>query len=56
VNLYDGPGRDFEAGLKLNAGSLVYVLSERGDWREVAAMGRVRGWLRAEELELLQRD
>ncbi len=56
VNLYDGPGRDFEAGLKLHAGSLVYVLGERGDWREVAAMGRVRGWLRAEELEPLKPD
>lgn len=56
VSLFEGPGRDFEAGLKLHAGSLVYVLGERGDWREVAAMGQVRGWLRAEELELLNRD
>ncbi len=51
VSLYDGPGRDFQAGLKLHEGSLVYVLGSRGDWREVAALGRVQGWLRAEELE-----
>lgn len=54
VSLYDGPGRDFEAGMKLPAGSLVYVLSSRGDWREVAALGRVTGWLRAEELERVE--
>lgn len=51
VSLYDGPGRDFEAGLKLHAGSQVEILQSRGDWREVAALGRVQGWLRAEEIE-----
>lgn len=51
ISLFDGPGRDFEAGMKLHEGALVYVLGSRGDWREVVALGRVKGWVRAEELE-----
>jgi tetratricopeptide (TPR) repeat protein len=51
VRLYNGPGRDFAAGITLHAGARVDVLEAQGDWREVAAFGKVKGWLRGEQVE-----
>lgn len=53
VKLFNGPGRDYTASISLHAGARVDVLKAEGDWREVGAMNRVRGWVRAEQLETL---
>ena len=51
VRLHNGPSRDDAAGIDLHAGTRVQVLGTSGDWREVGAFDRVRGWLRSEEIE-----
>lgn len=53
VQLFNGPGRDYTASISLHAGARVDVLRSEGDWREVAAMRHVKGWVRAEQLETL---
>lgn len=53
VKLYNGPGRDYTASINLHAGTRVQVLQSDGDWREVGAFNRVRGWLRAEQVETI---
>lgn len=53
VTLFNGPGRDYTASISLHAGARVDVLRAEGDWREVAALNHVKGWVRAEQLETL---
>lgn len=54
VVVKNGPGREFTDSLTLTAGKLVTVEEERGDWRRVVAIGRVPGWLRAEQLQQIE--
>ncbi|MBI3926598.1 MAG: tetratricopeptide repeat protein [Armatimonadetes bacterium] len=53
VHLKNGPGREFTDSIPLHAGTLVQALRQQGDWREVAALERVKGWIRSEELDVL---
>lgn len=54
VILKNGPGREFTDSIPLHAGTRVRVLATDGDWLEVAALERVKGWLRTEEVERIQ--
>jgi hypothetical protein len=51
--LYSGPGKEFNAGVALHAGTEVHVERSEGEWSQVSAYGRANGWLRTAELETL---
>lgn len=51
VLLKNGPGRDYTDSIPLHAGTEVRILRSDGDWLEVAALERVRGWVRSEVVE-----
>lgn len=51
ASLKNGPGNEFTESVPLHAGNLVEVISEQGDWVEVDALGRVRAWVRRDELQ-----
>lgn len=53
VKLLNGPGREYSVGVSLHAGTRVEVLASEGDWREVGAFHRVKGWVRAEQIETI---
>lgn len=48
--LMNGPGAEFTQSLNVHSGNLVIVLREQGDWAEVEALGKVRAWIRRDEL------
>ena len=48
--LMNGPGAEFTQSLNVHAGNMVEVLREQGDWAEVEALGKVRAWIRRDEL------
>lgn len=50
ANLMNGPGGEFTQSLNVHAGNLVEVMREQGDWVEVEALGKVRAWIRRDEL------
>ena len=50
VQLKNGPGREFSDSVTVHAGTLVKQLSHQGDWTEVEALGRVRAWIRQDDL------
>ena len=51
--LMNGPGAEFTQSLNVHAGNLVEVLREQGDWDEVEALAKVRGWIRRDELMMV---
>lgn len=48
--LKNGPGSEFTDSIALHAGNLVEIVQRQGDWVEVDALGKVRAWMRADEL------
>jgi len=50
ASLVNGPGREFSESLLLHAGNLVEIVRTQGDWVEVDAVGRVRAWIRRDEI------
>ncbi len=50
ANLMNGPGGEFTQSLNVHAGNLVEITREQGDWVEVEALGKVRAWIRRDEL------
>ncbi|MBS2033427.1 tetratricopeptide repeat protein [bacterium] len=51
--LMNGPGGEFTQSLNVHAGNLVEVVREQGDWAEVEALGKLRAWIRRDELMLV---
>jgi len=51
VQLMNGPGGEFTQSLNLHAGNLVEIVREQGDWVEVDALGKVRAWIRRDQLQ-----
>ena len=51
--LMNGPGAEFTQSLNVHSGNLVEVLREQGDWAEVEALGKVRAWIRRDELMMI---
>jgi len=51
--LMNGPGGEFTQSLNIHAGNLVEVVREQGDWAEVEALGKLRAWIRRDELMLV---
>lgn len=51
AQLTNGPGGEFSQSLPLHAGNLVEVVRLQGDWVEVEALGKVRAWIRRDELQ-----
>jgi len=50
ATLMNGPGGEFTQSLNVHAGNLVEIVKEQGDWVEVEALGKVRAWIRRDEL------
>jgi tetratricopeptide (TPR) repeat protein len=50
ATLMNGPGSEFSQSLNVHAGNLVEVVREQGDWVEVEALGKVRAWIRRDQL------
>lgn len=50
ATLMNGPGAEFSQSLNVHAGNLLEVVREQGDWVEVEALGKVRAWIRRDEL------
>ena len=50
ATLMNGPGGEFTQSLNVHAGNLVEVIRQQGDWVEVEALGKVRAWIRQDEL------
>lgn len=48
--LMNGPGGEFTQSLNVHAGNLMEVVREQGDWVEVEALGKLRAWIRRDEL------
>lgn len=55
VQALSGPGANFEPAFSLAAGMRVRVTGERGAWREVQPSPGARAWVRADQVELIQR-
>lgn len=51
--LMNGPGGEFTQSLNVHAGNLVEVVREQGDWAEVEALGKLRAWIRRDELMMV---
>lgn len=51
VQLMNGPGGEFTQSLNLHAGNLVEIVRQQGDWVEVDALGKVRAWIRRDQLQ-----
>ncbi|MGE0488819.1 MAG: tetratricopeptide repeat protein [Vulcanimicrobiota bacterium] len=49
----NGPGPEFTDSLTLHPGTAVRVLATRDDWLQILALGRVQGWVRREQVELI---
>jgi len=54
VQALSGPGPNFEPAFSLAAGMQVQVTGERGLWREVQPSPGTHGWVRADQVELIQ--
>ena len=50
ATLMNGPGAEFSQSLNVHAGNLLEVVRQQGDWVEVEALGKVRAWIRRDEL------
>jgi tetratricopeptide (TPR) repeat protein len=50
IVLKNGPGKEFTDSVNLHAGTLVKILSHQGDWVEVEALGRVKAFIRQDDL------
>ncbi len=47
----NGPGGDYSTAFVLHEGTMVTILSRQREWVEVAAFGRLKGWLPAADEE-----
>lgn len=52
ATLMNGPGGEFTQSLNVHAGNLLEVVRQQGDWVEVEALGKVRAWIRHDEIML----
>jgi tetratricopeptide (TPR) repeat protein len=41
----NGPGPDYSTAFILHEGTMIQVLKRQGDWLEIGAFGRMKGWL-----------
>ena len=51
VQLMNGPGGEFTQSVKLQAGNLVDVVGEQGDWIQVNTLDNVEAWVRRDQLQ-----